>query len=209
MVDRKAQSKGARRAEGKLARERERRRARTRGRLRSLAIGLAVVVGGVAIGFFLFRGASSGVAYAGDIRRGGTLERLELPALEGGGTVDYGTYADKPLVINFFASWCPNCVGEMPGFEQVHQELQGKVGFLGISQSDAAGASIELARQTGITYPTAIDNHGVFFNAAGGTGMPTTIFVRPGGEIADVWVGALDAASLERLIEQDLGATAS
>lgn len=163
----------------------------------------------VAIGFLLVRNGSAGVAYAGDIRKGGTLEKLQLPALEGGGTIDYTSLSDKPLVINFFASWCPNCVGEMPGFEQVHQKLGDQVSFLGISQSDSASASIALAHQTGISYQTAIDSAGVFFHAAGGTGMPTTIFVRPGGEIADVWVGGLDQTSLEGLITQDLGVTAT
>ncbi len=177
-------------------------------RVRSIAIALAAVMATVAIGALLLRDGSGDVAYAGDIRTGGTLERLELPALEGDGMVDYSTLADKPLVINFFASWCPSCVGEMPDFEQVHQKLGNEVAFLGISQNDPAGASIELAHQTGITYPTAIDRNGVFFNATGGVGMPTTILVRPGGEIAEVWVGGLDATTLERLIAEDLGVTA-
>jgi hypothetical protein len=38
--------------------------------------------------------------------------------------------------------------------------------------------------------------------------MPTTVFVRPGGEIAEIWQGALDEASLQQLIEQHLGVTA-
>ena len=170
---------------------------------------VAAVVAVVAIGGFLLRSSSSGVSYAGEIRSGGTLEGLKLPALEGGGTLDYASVSDKPLVINFFASWCPNCIGEMPSFEQVHQKLGDSVGFLGISQNDAPSASIDLAHKTGITYPTAIDRNGVFFNASGGVGMPTTILVRPGGEIAEVWVGGLDAASLEQLIAKDLGVTAS
>ncbi len=201
------EGKKDRRAEAKAERERQRRRARTSARLRKggIVAGSVFVVGLLAL--FLVRNASGGVAYAGDIRKGGTLDKLELPALQGGGRISYASFSDKPLVINFFASWCPNCVGEMPGFEQVHQKLGDTVGFLGISQSDAADASIQLAKQTGITYPTGIDRQGAFFNAAGGVGMPTTIFVLPGGEIADVWVGGLDVASLERLIAQDLGVT--
>jgi hypothetical protein len=74
-----------------------------------------------------------------------------------------------------------------------------------VSQSDARDASVQLAHQTGITYDTAIDQDGRFFNALGAQGMPTTVFVRPGGEIADVWVGALDEASLTRLVEEHFG----
>ncbi len=204
----RAASKGERNVQARAARERRAKHARHKARLRSAGIAAVVLIAVVGIGFLLIRNGAGGVAYAGDIRTGGTLESLELPALEGGGTVEYSTLADKPLVINFFASWCPNCIGEMPDFEQVHKKLGDQVAFLGISQSDAASASIALAKETGITYPTAIDRSGVFFNASGGVGMPTTIFIRPGGEIAEVWVGGLDAASLEQLIETDLGVTA-
>jgi thiol-disulfide isomerase/thioredoxin len=201
-------NKRARQAQARAARERRAKSARIKARMRSVGIAIAAVAAVAAIGLFLVRGGAGGVAYAGDIRTGGTLEQLELPALEGGGTVDYADISDKPVVINFFASWCPNCIGEMPGFEQVHQKLGDQVAFLGISQNDAANASIDLAHQTGITYPTAIDRNGVFFNATGGVGMPTTILVRPGGQIAEVWVGGLDATSLEQLIADDLGVTA-
>lgn len=187
--------------------ERAKRQVRSRRVARARTAGLLAGVFLVAalVGAWLVGGASAGVEVAGDVRPGGTIERLELPALEGDGTVAYSAFDDQPLVINFFASWCPNCIAEMPDFEQVHQELAGRVGFLGVSQADPPDASIELARQTGITYPTAIDRNGVFFNAAGGVGMPTTIFVRPGGEVAEVWVGGLDADTLRQLIVDELG----
>lgn len=197
----------ARRAAAKAERDRQRRRSAFRRKARAV-----VIIGGAAlsvavIGFSLVRGASGGVSFAGEIRSGGSLERLQLPALDGGGSIDYDSYSNRPLVINFFASWCPNCVAEMPAFERVHESAGGQVAFLGISQRDAPDASIALADQTGITYDTAIDRQGAFFDATGSLGMPTTIFVRPGGEIAEVWTGALDETSLRRLIEQHLGVT--
>jgi thiol-disulfide isomerase/thioredoxin len=166
-------------------------------------VGLAIVAG---LALALFRDDSpAGVDFAGDLRRGGTIERLTLPSLEGEGAFGYASVADRPLVINFFASWCPPCVAEMPDFERVHQQVRDQVTFLGVSQSDARDASVQLAHQTGITYDTAIDQDGRFFNALGAQGMPTTVFVRPGGEIADVWVGALDEASLTRLVDEHFG----
>ena len=111
-------------------------------------------------------------------------------------------------MINFFASWCPNCIAEMPEFERVHAILGDRVAFLGVSQSDARSASIDLANETGITYETAIDEQGAFFRAFGGLGMPTTVFIRPGGEIAEVWVGALNAQALRGLIADHLGIVA-
>jgi thiol-disulfide isomerase/thioredoxin len=179
----------------------------SRARIGAITIVLVAVAAAVAIG--IVRDVQpSGVAFAGDLRRGGTLDELRLPQLEGDGVVEYAAYADRPLVINFFASWCPNCIAEMPDFERVHGLLGDRVAFLGVSQSDARSASIDLARETGITYDTAIDERGEFFRAFGGQGMPTTIFVRAGGEIADVWVGQLSGDALQGLMSEHFGVAA-
>lgn len=207
--DLKAEAKRERRAAAKAALERRTRRARLVTRAKMAALALVLVAAGVALAVGLLRDLQpSGVAFAGDLRRGGTLEELRLPQLEGDGAIDYADYADRPLVINFFASWCPFCIAEMPDFEHVHRLLGEDVAFLGVSQSDARGASIDLARETGITYDTAIDERGEFFRAVGGQGMPTTIFVRPGGEIADVWVGPLSADGLQERVADLFGIVA-
>ncbi len=207
--DLKAEAKRGRRAAAKVALARRARRARLVTRAKVAALALVLVVAGVALAVGLVRDLRpSGVAFAGDLRRGGTLEELRLPQLEGDGAIDYADYADHPLVINFFASWCPFCIAEMPDFERVHRLLGEDVAFLGVSQSDARGASIDLARETGITYDTAIDERGEFFRAVGGQGMPTTIFVRPGGEIADVWVGPLSADGLQERVADLFGIVA-
>jgi thiol-disulfide isomerase/thioredoxin len=207
--DLKAEAKRERRAAASAERQRRARRARLVTRAKMAALALVLVAAGVALAVGLLRDLQpSGVAFAGDLRRGGTLEELRLPQLEGDGAVDYADYADRPLVINFFASWCPFCIAEMPDFERVHRLLGEDVAFLGVSQSDARGASIDLARETGITYDTAIDERGEFFRAVGGQGMPTTIFVRPGGEIADVWVGPLSADGLQERVADLFGIVA-
>jgi thiol-disulfide isomerase/thioredoxin len=207
--DPRADAKRDRRAAAKAERERRAQRAKVVTRARVGALALVLVVAGVALAFGVLRDLQpSGVAFAGDLRRGGSLEELQLPRLQGGGTVDYAAFGDRPLVLNFFASWCPNCIAEMPEFERVHDLLGDKVAFLGVSQSDARGASIELARETGITYDAAIDERGEFFRAIGGQGMPTTVFVLPGGEIAEIWVGALDADALQQLVADLFGISA-
>jgi thiol-disulfide isomerase/thioredoxin len=154
------------------------------------------------------RGDAAGVTFAGDLSVGGTLQEMRLPRLRGDGVIDYARFADRPLVINFFASWCPACIGEMPEFERVHRQLGDRVAFLGVSQSDPRGASIQLARETGITYETAFDERGELFRAFGAFGMPTTVFVDAGGEIVDVWSGGLDASTLRQLVAENFGVRA-
>jgi thiol-disulfide isomerase/thioredoxin len=204
--DTTADAKRERRAAAKADRERQARRARVVTGARAGGLALVLAAAAAALAFGIVRDVQpSGVAFAGDLRKGGTLEELRLPQLEGDGAVEYTAYADRPLVINFFASWCPSCIAEMPEFERVHGLLGDRVAFLGVSQSDARGASIDLARETDITYDTAIDERGEFFRAFGGQGMPTTILVRPGGEIAEVWVGALNADALQQLVADHFG----
>ena len=88
----------------------------------------------------------------------------------------------------------------MPGFESVHEQAGSRVAFLGVSQSDAKSASLGLVHKTAVTYPTAIDAHGAFFSAVGTGGMPTTLFILPGGKIAYIQIGPLD----ERTLKQDI-----
>ena len=119
-----------------------------------------------------------------------------------------GTLADlagTPAVINFWASWCPPCITEMPAFEAVHVELAPQVAFLGFNVGDEPGAARELAERTGVTYPLAEDPDSTIFQAFGGFGMPTTALVTPEGMIVHVISSRLRAQDLRALIAEHLG----
>ncbi len=165
---------------------------------------LTLALGAVAAGVY-FLSAGPSVTVSGDLRVGGLLEEFSVPELQGSGRLTYASLRDKPVVLNFFASWCPFCIAEMPAFERVHGKLSTQVNFIGIAQSDSQAASQQLVRQTGITYLTGADPQGKLFRAFGGVGMPTTVFIRPGGEIAEIHVGPLSARGLSSLIAQDFG----
>jgi cytochrome c biogenesis protein CcmG, thiol:disulfide interchange protein DsbE len=130
--------------------------------------------------------------------------RVELPGLRGG-RVRLADLRGRPAVVNFWASWCPPCVAEMPDFERVHRRLGGRVGFVGINQRDQSQAAEELARTTGVTYPLAIDPAGRSFDAFGGLGMPTTVLIATDGTVAEVFAGQLDEALLGERIRRVLG----
>ncbi len=121
-----------------------------------------------------------------------------------GGRFTLESYRGRPMVVNFWASWCPSCAAEMPAFEQVHQRLRGSVDFVGVNQSDRRSSAEELARSTGVTYRLAEDPEGQLFNAFGGRGMPTTVFIDAGGGIAEVVVGQLSEEQLTSLIQEHL-----
>jgi cytochrome c biogenesis protein CcmG, thiol:disulfide interchange protein DsbE len=109
------------------------------------------------------------------------------------------------VVINFWASWCPSCVAEMPDFEKVHQDLKDEVVFIGIDQRDDRNAAEALAQQTGVTYRLAEDPDGRVFDAFGGVGMPTTAFIDADGNVVDVVTGQLSEELLREYLDRSFG----
>ena len=119
-----------------------------------------------------------------------------------------GTLRDRldgrPMVVNFFASWCPPCIKEMPDFETVSQETEG-VHFFGLAVTDRPEDAARIVEQTGITYPWARDVRGDIAGAARVVQMPTTLFISADGTVEHVQAGALDADGLRSLVEEHLG----
>ena len=113
----------------------------------------------------------------------------------------------KPIVVNFFASWCTPCIAAMPDFETVHRELGDRVMFVGLNYDDPVDKGAELVRRTGVTYLVGRDVDGKLFRAAEGIQMPTTVFIRSDGTVADVRSRALNADTLRATIREELGVT--
>ena len=102
-----------------------------------------------------------------------------------------------PVILNFFADWCPACVAEMPDFERVHQAFGEDVVFIGIDRSGSDDGARGLIESTGITYEVAVDRDGSIFQAFGGLAMPTTVFIGADGTVFSKWTGALNNDVLE------------
>lgn len=135
---------------------------------------------------------------------GEPLPDFTLAGFGGGGSVSGADFRGTPLVLNFWASWCPFCIDEMPGFEQVHREFGGAVAFLGVDLQDDRALARDLAERTGVTYPLAEDPDGSLFARVGGLGMPTTLLLSADGRIEEKITGPLSADQLRRLIVDTL-----
>jgi thiol-disulfide isomerase/thioredoxin len=138
---------------------------------------------------------------AGDGRAAPDVRFVYFDGTEGS-TADF---AGTPTVINFWASWCPPCIVEMPAFEAVHRELRPHVAFLGLNVGDDPGAARRLAEQAGVTYRLGEDPDSAIFQAFGGIGMPTTVFVDADGMIVHMVASRLKAQDLRALIAEHLG----
>jgi thiol-disulfide isomerase/thioredoxin len=114
-------------------------------------------------------------------------------------------FAGKPLVVNFWASWCPACVAELPDLEAVHAALGDQVVFLGMNMQETdPEAAAALIASTGVSYQLATDPDGSIFTSFGGIAMPTTVFIDEHGQVATTHAGALFAEDLEAIIRSEL-----
>lgn len=139
------------------------------------------------------------------VRPGDPLPAAELERLGAEGTVDTSGWRGKPTVVNFWATWCPPCVEEMPAFESAHQQLGDRVRFIGVDVEDPnVEAALSLAEETGVTYPLVRDPDRSYFQAVRGRGMPLTVFVDGDGTIQYRHNGPLSEARLLELVDEHL-----
>ena len=113
-------------------------------------------------------------------------------------------YEGRPVVLNFFASWCVPCVTEMPAFEQVHQELGDQVAFVGLATRDEEDKTLDLVEETGVTYDLGRDPRGDVLVDLGGSSMPTTVLIDANGEVTSLNTGEMTADELRQKIQDEL-----
>jgi cytochrome c biogenesis protein CcmG, thiol:disulfide interchange protein DsbE len=139
----------------------------------------------------------------------GSVAEVRLGALDGGADHTLGELVGtKPVVLNFFASWCAPCLTEMPGFEAVHQSLGDQVTMVGMAYDDQPEDALDTVERTGVTYPTYSDLEGTAITYFGGLAMPTTVFIDASGEVKDVVSRPLGEDELRDKISDLLGVPA-
>lgn len=120
-----------------------------------------------------------------------------------------GSFEDfrgQPLVLNFWASWCPACVAEMPDFESAHSVLGDQVRFVGANMQDLSRIDAQqMVNQTKVSYTLIEDPEGELYAFFGGISMPTTIFIDAAGNIVDTHSGAIFGGDLEAKIREVFG----
>jgi cytochrome c biogenesis protein CcmG, thiol:disulfide interchange protein DsbE len=96
-----------------------------------------------------------------------------------------------PVVVNQWASWCPNCKFEFPFFQREAKRFQRKVAFLGLDSQDNQGDAEAFLEQFPVTYPSVFDPSASEAASIGaGKSWPTTVFIDPSGQVANVHIGA-------------------
>jgi cytochrome c biogenesis protein CcmG/thiol:disulfide interchange protein DsbE len=123
---------------------------------------------------------------------------LVLRAFDGG-VVSLQALRGRPVVVNFWASWCVPCRQEAPALQAAARSHAG-VAFLGVDFRDSETAARAYAAEAGDAYPVGEPVAGSA-QSFGVTAPPETVFVDPSGRVAARFVGPLDAASIERYLQ--------
>ena len=113
-----------------------------------------------------------------------------LTALEGG-DVQLSTLRGKPVILNFWATWCPPCRAEMPELEALWQRYQDEgLLLIGVDQGENAATVERFARGVvGTTFPLLLDTNQAVGRAYGVRALPTTVFIDAAGRIQDIRIG--------------------
>ena len=122
-------------------------------------------------------------------------------------SVSLASFAGRPVVINFWASWCVPCRTEMPALEAAHLALADQVAFIGIDHQDDHTSAVEFIAFTGVTYESGFDPEGRVAAAYGLYGLPTTVLISPDGIVVAEVTGAVTEERLLALVHQHLGIT--
>jgi thiol-disulfide isomerase/thioredoxin len=117
-----------------------------------------------------------------------------------GGLGSLGDYDGKPVLVNFFASYCVPCIKEMPALQRVHDELGDRVHFVGIDVKDPQKDAEAFVERTGVTYDILRDPAGTLTNEVGVINLPATFLLSPDGHIVATHPGEASEAELRELI---------
>jgi thiol-disulfide isomerase/thioredoxin len=113
-----------------------------------------------------------------------------------GETVQLSALRGKPVVINFWATWCGPCQREMPALQTAAQRFADDVVFVGVDQGETADVVEPFLQQFGVTFTVPLDGDMSVGNRYQIIGMPTTFFVDKNGVIRHLWVGEMNAVVL-------------
>ncbi len=110
-------------------------------------------------------------------------------------TVELSQLRGKPVLLNFWATWCPPCVEEMPSLLQLHKELGDKVTILAVSEDTDDSAYKDFVRQHNVDLLTVRDPHQNINEVYGTFKFPETYVIDRNGRIVRKFIGATDWTS--------------
>ena len=171
--------------------------------------GVVIVVAGLLIWGLSNNGASpSGTASVQDSVSTGsndhpapdfTLQKL------GGGTISLAEFrGKKPVVVDFWASWCPNCRRDMPNLNRFYEKYKDKVEVIGVNLQEKESTVQNFISSRGISFPIAFDPSGSASRAFGIQYTNTHVLIDMNGNLVRTIPGDIRESDIESLIIQTI-----
>jgi cytochrome c biogenesis protein CcmG/thiol:disulfide interchange protein DsbE len=128
-----------------------------------------------------------------------------LPSVDGGAPVSLASLRGKPVVINFWATWCVPCYEEHGVLVDAARREGDGVQFIGVVYEDEADRVRDFLGRQGQAYPSLMDEDGKAAMSFGVYGVPETFFVDAEGKIAAKYVGPVTPAAIEQNLAKAKG----
>ena len=162
---------------------------------------IGVVIAAVLVGI-LFMGLGKNPAEIRSPLIGKPAPTFALRQVGTSNTVDLSQFRGKPLVVNFWATWCGPCWEEHPVLVATARMMQPNVQFLGVVFQDKEEKILGFLQQRGESYPTVVDEAGKTAIAYGVGGIPETYFIDADGVIVAKYNGPMTSDVLQAHLQK-------
>lgn len=149
-----------------------------------LILGVIFIIGGYTIADSLFSEQDS------PPKVGEQAPDFTLPGLDQD-EYSLDDFRGKTVLINFWGTFCPPCVNEMPLLQSVYEKYQDEVVILGVNLDEPRLTVETFVENTGVHFPILLDDRTVQY-LYGVSQFPTTVVVNPDGKIVDIKLGAYE-----------------
>jgi cytochrome c biogenesis protein CcmG, thiol:disulfide interchange protein DsbE len=102
----------------------------------------------------------------------------------------------KPVVLNFWATWCGPCQRELPALQAAAERYGDRVLIVGVDQGEAPDTVQRYVDQLGLTFRIPLDTDFAVSELYNVRGLPTTFFIDPQGVIRQMWLGEMNSITL-------------
>jgi thiol-disulfide isomerase/thioredoxin len=122
-----------------------------------------------------------------------------------GNQVKLSDFFGKPIILNFWASWCGPCKSEMPDIQEFYEKYGEKVHFLIVNCTDGSRETLDTAKafieDSGYTFPVYFDTTSMGAYTYGASSIPLTFFIDANGDLMAYYMGAMSESILQQGVD--------